>query len=73
MNARAPELKAQMDRVVEAERARGERGALHRETASFLSTTEQAKLVLALPQVHRELRRMMHEARRRHPGPPPER
>lgn len=60
------ELVAQMDRVKQARAAKEGMDGLLEQASRFLSTAEQARLMLALPAVMRDARRMMKEARRKH-------
>jgi len=56
------QLKAQMKAVIDAGDD-NERGALLEETARFLTPLEQAKVMLALPDVMKEAQHLMKEAR----------
>lgn len=63
-NASDAELRAQMQTLSEARQQRKDgMQSLLRDTESFLSTKEQAKLVLAFPRVMKDTRRMMRKAR----------
>lgn len=70
-NASDQELRRQMDVLAEARQERKDgMQSLLRETESFLTTKEQATLMLAFPRVMKDTRRMMHQARRgKHRGP----
>lgn len=66
-------LRAQTAKVLAAAASRPEPHDLARETAKFLTAQQQAKLVLAFPEVMRDVRKMMREARGGRRGPPPRR
>jgi hypothetical protein len=71
-NAGEAALQAQTKAVVDAHDGVDDSTKLFDETRRFLSAKEQAKLVIALPQMRREMRRMMMEAmheRRGNHGP----
>ena len=57
-------LKAQTRKVVEAAQRADTPPDLLGKTSSFLNAKEQARLVLVLPHVRREMRHMMEQARR---------
>ena len=64
-NASDAELRRQMDVLAEARQQRKDgMQSLLRETESFLTTKEQATLMLAFPRVMKDTRRMMRKARR---------
>lgn len=62
-------LRAQTARVLSALEAQPALDDLARETAKFLTPTQQAKLLLAFPDVMRDVRTMMRDARRGRGGP----
>lgn len=64
-------LRAQTAKVLAAVDGEPELDDLARATATFLTPTQQAKLVLAFPEVMREVRGMMRGARRGGGGPGP--
>ena len=68
-NASDAELRRQMDVLAEARQQRKDgMQSLLRETESFLTTKEQATLMLAFPRVMKDTRRMMRKARHERRG-----
>ena len=67
LDANAPDkkIRAQTQVVMEKAKARKDPAALFEKTARFLSTKQQAKLVLAYPKLTREVRQLMQKQRRR--------
>lgn len=66
LDKKAPDaqVKAQLDVVVKKHTRGEDVEGLLADTAKFLSVTEQARLALALPEVMRDVREMMRDARR---------
>jgi hypothetical protein len=66
VQAKAPDaqLKAQLDVVQGAASRDDDTQAFLADTSRYLSPSEQAKLAIAMPSMHKDIKKMMHEARR---------